>query len=164
MVYDRTFHMSLLTGWALPASQPRVSVIVSPPSRDLPASEHKFLSIKRLLLKRAYKAATSVLCVSSEVADDAAAYYGLPRERFSVLHNPVDVATVRQRASEPVDAISRQSPGNGFTHSLVGRFTAEKVIAWPWKSCVRCVTIVSRVISVTTLRAESICIAWAMGR
>ncbi len=56
IVYDRTFHMSLITG-SLPRTLPRVSVIVSPPSRDLPQSERRFLFLKRWLLARAYRTA-----------------------------------------------------------------------------------------------------------
>lgn len=126
IVYDRTFHMSLLTGWALPARQSRVSVIVSPPSRDLPSSERRYLFIKRFLLKRAYRSATVTICVSDEVADDAAHYYSLNRERLTVLHNPVDVDTVRRLATDtqPCHIVRHAS---GELHiALVGRFTAEK--------------------------------------
>ena len=130
VVYDRTYHMSLLTGWALPASQPRVSVIVSPPSRDLPTSERRFVFLKRRLLARAYRTATVTICVSSEVADDAARFYGLPRERLTVLHNPIDVDTVRKLAESKVAeaqvSLLDTGPKPRLNIALVGRFTVEK--------------------------------------
>jgi glycosyltransferase involved in cell wall biosynthesis len=127
IVYDRTFHMSLLTGWALPARQPRVSVIVSPPSRDLPSTERRWLSIKRTMLKRAYQTATCTICVSSEVADDAALYYRLNRDRLTVLQNPVDVDTVRRLAASSDHCGVARDPSQQDLHiALVGRFTAEK--------------------------------------
>lgn len=125
VVYDRTFHMSLLTGWALPVSMPRVSVIVSPPSRDLPSSERRFLFVKRWMLARAYRTATETICVSSEVADDAAGYYGLSRRRLTVLHNPVDVDLVRKLARQPCD-MGEVSDAPCLRVALIGRFTAEK--------------------------------------
>lgn len=130
VVYDRTFHMTLLTGWALPTIQPRVSVIVSPPSRDLPASERRFVWLKRRMLARAYRTATMTICVSSEVADDAAAYYRMPREKLCVLHNPVDVDQVRELSKQGLSSIAEQSFANKSAHELhmvlVGRFTREK--------------------------------------
>ena len=125
VVYDRTFHMSLLTGWALPKSMPRVSVIVSPPSRDLPSSEPRFLFIKRWLLARAYRTATETICVSSEVADDAAQYYGISRDRLTVLHNPVDVDMVRTLASQSCD-LGATNDARCLRIAVIGRFTAEK--------------------------------------
>lgn len=129
IVYDRTFHMSLLTG-ALPSELPRVSVIVSPPSRDLPQSERRFLFFKRWLLARAYRTATQTICVSHEVADDASRYYGLPRERLTVLNNPVDIDTVRRLAALPIDSPSAnalsQRTSNELHIAVVGRFTPEK--------------------------------------
>ncbi len=127
VVYDRTFHMSLLTGWALPVTQPRVSVIVSPPSRDLPASEKRFLRIKRWLLARAYRTATATVCVSEEVADDAARYYGLSRSALVVMPNPVDIAAVRELAgaSEAPGVLGSRSD-DGLRVAVVGRFTSEK--------------------------------------
>ncbi len=130
VVYDRTFHMSLLTGWSLPSHQPRVSVIVSPPSRDLPASERRFVWLKRWMLARAYRTATQTICVSHEVAEDAARYYGVPRDQLLVMHNPVDVESVKQLASAQCQSVSlpiQEASASPELHiAVVGRFTAEK--------------------------------------
>ncbi len=129
VVYDRTFHMSLLTGAALPASMPRVSVIVSPPSRDLPQTEHRFVFLKRWLLRRSYRRAAATLCVSHEVADDAANYYRLERTSLLVLPNPVDVAAVEAKAREALPEtarILRERSAHQLHVVLVGRMTPEK--------------------------------------
>lgn len=129
VVYDRTFHMTLLTSLALPRRIPRISVIVSPPSRDLPSTERRFVPVKRWLLGRAYRRAAATLCVSHEVADDAAKYYRLSPSHLHVVPNPIDCQQVRQRASEPLPAdaerLLQKSP-NEIHVALIGRFTAEK--------------------------------------
>ncbi|MCC6511543.1 MAG: glycosyltransferase [Pirellulaceae bacterium] len=139
VVYDRTFHMTLLTGWALASSTPRVSVIVSPPSRDVPASEHRFVWLKRRLLARAYRSASATLCVSEEVASDAANFYRLPPSCLQVMPNPIDVELVRQRATQSLAETaerwlhqqasqieSSQTASSQIHAALIGRFTAEK--------------------------------------
>lgn len=121
IVYDRTFHMSLLTGSAFPrGTLPRVSVIVSPPSRDLPQTEHRFVGIKRWLLSRSYRRAQVILAVSEDTADDAAKYYRLPRPSIRVLPNPIDVERVRALADQPI-ALDRTR-----NIVVVGRMTPEK--------------------------------------
>lgn len=129
VIYDRTFHMSLLTSVACRTQPPRVSVIVSPPSRDLPATERRYVWAKRWLLARAYRSAAATICVSEEVADDAAAFYGLERSRLRVMPNPIDIAQVRALSEEPTDtgvdrdALADQS---ALHAAVIGRFTAEK--------------------------------------
>ena len=131
VVYDRTFHLTLLTGTACRVAPPRVSVIVSPPSRDLLGTERRWVWLKRWLLARAYRSAAATICVSTEVADDAAAFYALPRERLIVIPNPVDVAQVRLQAEQVDMAGLLPSPAErraaGQLHvAVIGRFTVEK--------------------------------------
>lgn len=123
VVYDRTFHMTLI---AAPAAQrcgvPRVSTIVSPPSRAVPLNAGRFLAIKRRRLRSAYRSAAAVIAVSGPTARDAATYYGLPRQAFTVIPNPVD--------AESLDTIVTQSPkprrDERFTIACVGRMSIEK--------------------------------------
>lgn len=129
VLYDRTFHLTLLTGVACPSVPPRISVIVSPPSRDLPATEHRWVWLKRRLLARAYRTAAATVCVSQEVADDAATFYAVPRDRLIVMPNPIDVARVRLQAQSPLqlDSLRLDRSGTPELHAaVIGRFTAEK--------------------------------------
>lgn len=122
VIYDRTFHMTLIAG---PASQaagvPRVSTIVSPPEQALPLVESRFVSLKRRRLARAYCQSHSVIAVSRHAADSAERYYRLPKHSVQVIHNPVDVQQVRAAAGAG-------GPGRDdrLTLVCVGRMSAEK--------------------------------------
>lgn len=96
VVYDRTFHMTLLTSVACRATDtPRVSVIVSPPSQDFGRSPERFRWIKKRLLARAYRDQRSIcLAVSDSVAQDAACFYGLTRSSIWVVPSPIDIDEV----------------------------------------------------------------------
>lgn len=123
IVYDRTFHMTLIAGEAaLVAGVPRVSTIVSPPSRAVPLGAGRFLSIKKRRLRSAYRQSAAVIAVSHPTAQDAAAFYQLPRSRFTVVANPVD--------SEALDQIVATSPKPSrdcrYTIACVGRISVEK--------------------------------------
>ena len=122
VVYDRTFHMSLIAGPAAKAiGVPRVSTIVSPPELALPAVETKFVWLKRRRLARAYRASRAVVAVSRQAAASAASYYALPTAAIQVIPNPVDVQQLRtDAAARSVDDDDR------LTMVCVGRMTAEK--------------------------------------
>lgn len=126
VVYDRTFHMTLVTAAAATqAGVPRVSTIVSPPSADFEKSRERFRGFKKRLLKAAYRQPGCVtIAVSEEVADDAAAFYGLERSRIRVLPNPIDLDGVRAQADilDNFDA----SKHAGFHIAVVGRLSQEK--------------------------------------
>lgn len=128
LVYDRTFHMTMVTSSACRNTTPRVSVIVSPPSRDLPATEHRFVWLKRILLARAYRTASATICVSQEVADDAARYYSLQPKSLLVMPNPIDARLIRQRSREKSPSLLPHDGDRGrLLHAaIIGRFTAEK--------------------------------------
>ncbi len=130
VVYDRTFHMSLLTGAAFGKSMPRISVIVSPPSQDFLRAERKFRQLKWWLLRRSYAQASRTVCVSNEVAEDAARFYRLPLSQFSIVTNPIDWQRVRSLATETLSDDSPlsipQAPRNSIHVAVIGRFTTEK--------------------------------------
>lgn len=95
VVYDRLFHMTLITGPATLRTQtPRISTVVSPPQFDLERSEKQWLALKRRSLKKAYSNATVLLAVGAGTADNASAYYSIPRERFQVMLSPIDLQRV----------------------------------------------------------------------
>ena len=94
-VYDRLFHMTLITG---PATQrthtPRISTIVSPPQFDLERSEKRWLSMKKRTLQKAYATASALLTVGEGTADNASDYYNIPRSKFQVMLSPIDIERI----------------------------------------------------------------------
>ena len=122
VIYDRTFHMSMIAG---PAGQacdvPRVSTIVSPPERALPQVESRFVELKRRRLAKAYRQSRSVIAVSQQVAASAIRYYDLPPDAVCVIPNPVDIEAVCYAAKE-----STATRDERFTLVCVGRMTEEK--------------------------------------
>ena len=55
------------------------------------------------LLRRAYLNADAIVAVSDGVADDLAAYAGIPRERITTVYNPVVGPDLGAKAREPLD-------------------------------------------------------------
>ena len=86
VIYDRTFHMTMIAG---PASQrrkvPRVSTVVSPPELALPLVEKRFVRMKQQRLAKAYYQSHQVLAVSQIAADSAKNFYGLPADAVDVV-------------------------------------------------------------------------------
>jgi glycosyltransferase involved in cell wall biosynthesis len=126
VVYDRTFHMTLVTAAAATRARvPRVSVIVSPPSADFQKSREGFRYFKKRLLAAAYRQAGCVtIAVSEEVADDAAAFYGVNRSLIQVLQNPVDLELVQALAQRTDASCASVAPGLRIV--VVGRLSREK--------------------------------------
>lgn len=122
VIYDRTFHMSLIAG---PAGNtcgvPRVSTIVSPPHFALPLVESRFVAVKKARLARAYRHSRDVIAVSRQTADSAVEYYGLPDDAIRVIHNSVDTEAIRRSARTRIE----KRPGC-ITLVCVGRMTREK--------------------------------------
>ncbi len=129
VVYDRTFHMTLVTGPACQrAGCPRVSVIVSPPSRDFGQANERFAWFKRRQLAQAYSDPQSTtLAVSEAVAEDAAQFYGIPKSKIQVLPSPVDREGVLA-AAQRTDTLASESSITQQTRrvAVVGRLSAEK--------------------------------------
>lgn len=123
LVYDRTFHMTLVTAPACRRTNcRRISTIVSPPSKDFAQSKERFAFIKKWLLRRAYLQATSsVIVVSEDVAADSAEFYRLPQSRFTVVPSPVDIQAVCSASTQDEPAL-----GPGFHICVVGRLSDEK--------------------------------------
>ncbi len=124
VVYDRTFHMSLIAGPAAKAiGVPRISTIVSPPELALPAVETKFVWLKRRRLARAYRDSRTVVAVSRQAAASAESYYDLPTAAIQVIPNPVDVEQLRTDAA--AGSLDDENDDR-LTMVCVGRMTAEK--------------------------------------
>ncbi|MCS7467273.1 glycosyltransferase [Stieleria sp. ICT_E10.1] len=120
VVYDRTFHMTLIAGKAAVGIR-RVSTIVSPPHLALPLVEKRFVALKRRRLAEAYRNSDVVVAVSRQAAESAESYYGLATDSVVVVKNPVDVANLRQSAGTPPPRSSDQT-----VLVCVGRMTEEK--------------------------------------
>lgn len=122
VVYDRTFHMTMIAGPATRSTRvPRVSTIVSPPELALPAVERRFVWLKRRRLAKAYRHSDTVVAVSQQAASSAESYYGLTNGSVQVVRNPVDVDRLQNAAAE--ESFSRD---DRLTLVCVGRMTREK--------------------------------------
>lgn len=123
VVYDRTFHMTLVTAPACKrAGVPRVSVIVSPPSQDFVRAGERFAWLKHRRLRAAYSDPNSVaVAVSGAVADDAAEFYGIDREAIVVVPSPIDLDSVREKSGVETP-LSKGVP----IFCVVGRLSSEK--------------------------------------
>lgn len=120
VIYDRTFHMTMIAG-GLKKSVPRVSTIVSPPEQAFPLVESRFLWLKRRRLRRAYHASASIVAVSDLAAASAARFYGLARDRITTIANPVDTERIKNLAKAQTPPRDER-----LTLVCVGRMTAEK--------------------------------------
>ena len=122
VIYDRTFHMTLIAG---PAARtfdvPRVSTIVSQPHLALPLVESRFVGLKRRRLARWYRESKAVVAVSRPAAQSAEDYYRLPKDCVQVITNPVDVDATRLAAQ-----VDRPQRDQRLTLVCVGRMTPEK--------------------------------------
>jgi glycosyltransferase involved in cell wall biosynthesis len=58
--------------------------------------------ILRLLVRWLYPRADRVVAVAEGIKQDLVRSFGIPGERISVVHNPIDIQTVRTKATEPV--------------------------------------------------------------
>lgn len=122
VIYDRTFHMTMIAGPAgHVAGVPRVSTIVSPPEHAVPLVESRFVALKRRRLAKAYRQSHAVVAVSRQAARCAERYYWLPDGAIQVIANPVDVEAVCQSAG-----MIASRPGQGLILVCVGRMTREK--------------------------------------
>ncbi|MEZ6086464.1 MAG: glycosyltransferase [Pirellulaceae bacterium] len=126
IVYDRTFHMSLIAGPAVQGLRTRrMATIVSPPDQDLPAAEQRFVGLKRRLLSRSYHRADAIVTVSEAVAASAARYYRIPPERFQTIHSPIDLEAIADAASDDLCG-DIQLDSVDVNIACVGRMTNEK--------------------------------------
>ncbi|MFN9562897.1 MAG: glycosyltransferase [Pirellulaceae bacterium] len=128
LVYERLFHMALLTGQALHGTRTaRVTTIVSPPSQDVVKTERRWLAVKKRLLRQSYQQADRVLAVSASTAEDASRFYDLPRERFEVIPSPIDCQRIDRLLVSEDDAVHRWMTDRSMPQIVsVGRLSHEK--------------------------------------
>lgn len=138
IVYDRGFHSTLISAPACQrAPVRRISVVVSPPSRDFHHSPQHFRSLKYYRLKQAYSdPSATTIAVSPSVASDISEYFNIPENQIITLSNPVDYQSINELASvgdmqnlsnrRPNGPVTDHSPTKNFRIVIVGRMTAEK--------------------------------------
>ena len=126
LIYDRTYHMTLITAAATrQRPTPRISVIVTDPKLDFETNPERFRTIKRRLLRNAYRDADIVAAVSEGVRTAAADYHRIPQDRIETVYNFFDV--------DQIDQLSRKKlPGKGerskddFCVTAAGRLHRQK--------------------------------------
>ena len=125
LVYDRLFHMTMVTGPAtMRARVRRVSTIVSPPDFDVVRSEKRWFRWKKETLRRSYQNATALLAVGEGTADSASKFYGIPRDRFQVASSPVDVERIDRDANQTWEGAPLHSQRKQIIS--IGRLSDEK--------------------------------------
>jgi len=91
LVYDRTFHVSLVTGAACRRSgTPYVNTVVENPYVGFYSTAGPFGRLKYYQLRQVYRRAATVICVSQGLLQATARFYGLPTSRFTCCYNFVD--------------------------------------------------------------------------
>ena len=115
-VYDRTYHMTLLSGPAASrAGVPRLSTVASDPKSDFDQQERRYRWLKRRLLTRAYRTADRVIAVSEGVRQGILAEYRPAPERVVTLYNPVDFERIETLAREPLPGLGGEALGGPRT-------------------------------------------------
>lgn len=125
LVYDRTLHMTQITG---PATEglnvARISTVVAAPIRDFENYEKTYRWLKRRLLARAYRTADKVLAVSRDLAAELQRYYHIPSDQVQVLYSPIDQDTILRQAAESIGLID--PPHIELRILCVGRISESK--------------------------------------
>ncbi len=127
---DRTYHMTLVAAQATrKTATPRISVVVTDPSRDFAGNQESFRWLKRRMLRTAYQTATRVVGVSEGVRKAAASHYGLSPDKTLTLHNFFDIDRIDRLANEPLPATETRRAGEWFEIIAAGRLHPQKGFA-----------------------------------
>ena len=103
LIYDRTYHMTLISAAATQKRPtPRVSVIVTDPRLDFETNPERFRWIKRRLLRIGYHNADVVAAVSEGTRQAAVRYHRIPADRIVTADNFFDVQRIDRMAREEV--------------------------------------------------------------
>ena len=131
VVYDRTWHMSLVSGEATrKTGTPRISVIVTDPPRDFPATAGRFKRIKFKRLRRSYAEATQLVAVSDGVRDSAAAFYGLSPDKIVTSYNFLDFERLMKLQEDAKNETPSADTASEFRIVTAGRLHEQKGLAY----------------------------------
>ena len=123
VIYDRTHHMTLITGTACrKAPVPRASVIVADPRQRNP---ERLRWLKECMLRDAYHRADAVVTVSEGVRQAAIDCYGLPAQRVETIWNAFDVEAIERQSQEALPGNLARRPDR-FRVVAAGRLHREK--------------------------------------
>lgn len=126
VLYDRTYHMTQITGPAtLKTGVPRISTVVSPPQSDFETCERRFRWLKRKLLSKAYRNADRVIAVSRGVAIEVQKYYHVSSDRVRVIYSPIDQDVILFKANQSTSP-SPPSANHILRIACIGRLSQEK--------------------------------------
>jgi glycosyltransferase involved in cell wall biosynthesis len=126
LLYDRTYHMTQITGPAtLKTGVPRISTVVSPPQSDFENCERHFRWLKRKLLSKAYRNADRVIAVSRGVAIEVQKYYHVPSDHVRVIYSPVDQDDILNKANQSTTS-AKPSDNHPLRIACIGRLSQEK--------------------------------------
>jgi glycosyltransferase involved in cell wall biosynthesis len=96
VIYDRTYHVSLVTGAAGRRSGiPYVNTIVENPEVGFYSTAGPLGRLKYYQLRRVYRRAAQVVCVSRGLVSASAKFFGLPESMFACCYNFVDQRRMR---------------------------------------------------------------------
>jgi glycosyltransferase involved in cell wall biosynthesis len=127
VVYDRTYHMTLIAAPAArQAGVKRVSVIVTDPERDFAGNVERFRFLKGRLLRRAYQTADRVVAVSEGIHRAAIEYYGLLPEKVLTIYNFFDIERIDRLMAEPLPTDEAASRAGRFEIVAAGRLHPQK--------------------------------------
>jgi glycosyltransferase involved in cell wall biosynthesis len=121
------FHASLMSLWAKRLARTPVRVIMNLQNTISPSARHAKGRAKLIhpLLRQASRWADDIVAVSDGVADDFAAFSGLPRSRIITIYNPIISPELFERAKEPLDH-PWFGPGQPPVIVAIGRLTEQK--------------------------------------
>lgn len=135
VVYDRTYHVSLVTGAACRRSGvPYISTVVENPQIGFHSTAGLFGRLKYYQLRSVYQRAARVLCVSQGLVRGAAEFFRMPESTFSCCYNfvdskrlaAIDAAAQQRRAVLPDAAAKLGSPIRPLHIVAVGRLHWQK--------------------------------------
>jgi glycosyltransferase involved in cell wall biosynthesis len=120
VVYDRTYHVSLVTGAASRRSKiPYVNTVVENPAVGFYSTAGVFGRLKYYQLRSTYRRAAQVLCVSQGLARGTAQFYRLPETIFSACYSFIDSARLQaidRAASKRTRVSSNHNSEIGLGH------------------------------------------------
>lgn len=112
VVYDRTFHVSLVSGQACyEAGLPYFSTSVTNPQTGFFSTAGRFAWIKYWRLRKVYRHAVQVLCVSEGLRAANAEFFRLPLDRFATCYNFLDQHRIDAIESAARDRLPFATPG-----------------------------------------------------
>ncbi len=118
-------YANILSVVARTLSARRFRLVIS--ERNFPPSyldEVRFRRLVTLLIRKTYRRADALVAVTNGIADCLARDFAVPRERISVVPNPVPVGKLRKLADSPMP--SHQSPPFERYVLFVGRLSRQK--------------------------------------